>query len=175
MSGSFTGFESSDIQMSFYNVSSKATNISGESNTSAFDGQMWSATLFTLPNAEIDDTDRVVLSGMYYQPSLDLVWDTYGIAYGIFSCNTTLSEVTYTTDMNGNILNTNLTPMNDTASAPFSAALGYGYGDLNLNQGLNLAGVSAKSSEDLHIYTLESLIAPFWASPQASLKTEQRY
>lgn len=164
MSGNYSGIGSpfisdllSNLDMSFYNVSSEATKTNSSGVKSAFNRQTWSAAVFKLPNAEItydrvliDTTETEDVSSMYISPSLDLVWDTYGGAYGIFSCNTTLSNITYFSDTSGNIGNITLTPMNDTASAPFYSALAYQvFGDLNLNQGLNLAGVSATDSEDL--------------------------
>lgn len=68
MSGNYSGIGSpftsdllSNLDMSFYNVSSKATNTSGSGVKSAFNGQVWSAAVFKLLNTEITD-DRVLIN-----------------------------------------------------------------------------------------------------------------
>ncbi|EXJ53923.1 hypothetical protein A1O7_09259 [Cladophialophora yegresii CBS 114405] len=138
------------VLLEFFNTSSKEFNTS----VGPVHGHVWSAVLFSLPAGtdeamRQDGEDSPTIDGMYYDPTKDLVADTYGNIYGILSCTTLLSEVTYSVRMDGSIHDAVTTPMNDTASSPFYFPLTYGFGRDNLGTGINLAAASAGSPHDL--------------------------
>ncbi|EXJ53676.1 uncharacterized protein A1O5_13128 [Cladophialophora psammophila CBS 110553] len=153
ISGNFSGILAAGgdfpVVLQFFSTSSKVLNTSN----GAAHGQIWSAVLFSLPAGSDEGMyrgeDTQMISDMYYDPDKDLLADTYGNIYGILSCNTTLSDVTYSVRTDGSIYDAVTTPMNDTASSPFYGALSYSFGDPNLGTGVNLAAASAASSEDL--------------------------
>jgi hypothetical protein len=137
------------VMLLFFSTASKLFSTSDAD----IQGEIWSAVLFALKAGSDDgmyrgeDTQRI--GGMDYDPDKDLLADTYGNIYGILSCNTTLSDVTYSTRTDGTIYDAATTPMNFTASAPFFGPLSYNFGDSNLGTGVNLAAASAQSPEDL--------------------------
>ena len=153
VSGNFSGISSGGGNLAtlleFFSTSSKISN----DTISLANGHVWSAVLFTLPagtdEAMLTGDNTATIGGMNYDPAKDLIADTYGNLYGILSCNTTLSEVTYSMRTDGSIYNATTKPMNESASAPFYGALSYGFGSQNLGTGVNLAAVSAESPEDL--------------------------
>ena len=135
--------------LQFFNTSSKLFNTS----LGPVHGQVWSAVLFSLPtgtDGNLTDGDNILMIGdMNYDPAKDLIADTYGNIYGILSCNTTLSEATYSVRADGSTYNAITKPMNDTAGAAFYGPFSNGFGNDNLGSGANLAAASADSSEDL--------------------------
>ncbi|KAK5954071.1 hypothetical protein OHC33_004642 [Knufia fluminis] len=144
MSGIFEGeWGQSHIDVTYYSDSSKATNITLGLNVKVprlINGQIWSAAFLFLPNRDwptpvpemIDPVGTYAEptdlwgEGLRYEAPMDLLCDSHGKTYGILSCNTTLSDVTYTSDTGGNIRALKITPMNYTAGAPFFAAFGSG-------------------------------------------------
>ncbi len=138
------------IVTEFFNTSSKTGNLSA----SPVKGEVWFSVLFVLPagtdeGLQGEDTATTEDGSMLYDPAKDLVADTYGNIYGIISCTTTLSEVTYSMGIDGSIYNTTTKPMNDTAALPFYDIWSQGFGDANIGSGINLAAASAESPEDL--------------------------
>ncbi|KIW88143.1 uncharacterized protein Z519_11254 [Cladophialophora bantiana CBS 173.52] len=137
------------VVLQFFSTPSELYNTSN----GAAHGKIWSAVLFSLLAGSDDGMyrgeDSQIISDTSYDPDKDLLADTYENIYGIISCSTTLSDVTYSVRIDGSIYDAVTTPMNHTTSSPFYGALSYSFGDPNLSTGVNLAAASAESPEDL--------------------------